>query len=254
MYSVDNRPIAVFDSGLGSISVIKLLMNSLRKENIIYLADRKHHPYGLKDQRVLKDIISNTIDYLLNYDPKLIIVGSITPSMTVLDQIRVDLEIPLFGIYLPIEDAVKLSSDITILGTRTLLKSNRLDELLKSHIVRADFRKVNASNIIRKVEEGAFDEIDKLIKDLELSNLTILSSTHLSLIKDRFEEIHRDVRFIDGIDNTIEQVRSYLTYHDMLADNQGLVKALVSKDVESFKIIADRFIKGLDVEEVSLSF
>ncbi len=248
---MDKRPIAVFDSGLGSISIVKALSDKLNKENILYLADRKHHPYGIKEPRVLKDIISNTINYLLNYDPKVIIVGSITPTLTILDQIRIYTETPIFGIHLPIEEAVSISSNITILGTRTLIRSNRLCELIKPYIIRANFKKVNASHIIKLIEEGK--SVDQSIKELQLSDLVILSSTHLSLIKDRFETIH-NAKFIDGINNTIEQVKSYLTNHDMLADNEGWIKAMVSKDVTSFRDIASKFIDNLRFEEVELSF
>lgn len=251
---MDRRSIAVFDSGLGSISVIKALKDALNKENILYLADRKHHPYGTKDQRVLKDIISNTINYLLNYNPKVIIVGSVTPTLTILDHIRIDIERPIFGIYLPIEEAVNISSDITILGTRTLIRSDRLCELIKPYITRASFKKMNASGIINSIEKGAFDKLDQSIEELELSNPTILSSTHLSLIKDKFEEIHENIRFIDGINNTVEQVKSYLTNHDMLADNEGWIKAMVSRDISSFRDIASRFIDNIEFEEVNLSF
>ena len=247
---MDKRSIAVFDSGLGSISVILALRRALGKENIIYLADRKNHPYGTKDQRILKDIISNTINYLLNYDPKVIIVGSVTPTLTILDQVRIDVEVPIFGIYLPIEEAVSISDNITILGTRTLIRSSNLDELIKPYITKANFKKVNASSIIRKVEEGRFEEIDRLIEALELTEVVILSSTHLSLIRDRFEAIHKDIRFIDGINNTVEHVKSYLTNHDMLADNEGMIRALVNKDVSSFIDIARRFINNIEFEEI----
>jgi glutamate racemase len=248
---VDKRPIAVFDSGLGSISIVKALSDKLNKENILYLADRKHHPYGIKEPRVLKDIISNTINYLLNYDPKVIIVGSITPTITILDQLRIETDIPIFGIYLPIEEAVNISSNITILGTRTLIRSNRLCELIKPYIIRANFRKVNASHIIKCIEEGM--SVDPSIKELQLSDLVILSSTHLSLIKDKFEAIH-DAKFIDGINNTVGQVEAYLTNHDMLVDNEGWIKAMVSKDLISFKSIASKFIDNLRFEEIELSF
>lgn len=250
---MDKRAIAIFDSGVGSISVINTLRDVLN-ENIIYLADSKHHPYGTKDQNVLKDIISNTINYLLNYNPKVIIVGSVTPTLTILDQVRILTETPLFGIYLPLEEAVNISSNITILGTRTLIKSNKLSELIKPYINKANFRMVNASHLINSIEKGAFEAMDQSIKELELSDLVILSSTHLSIIKDRFEAIHKEVKFIDGINNTVEQVRSYLTNHEMLADNGGWIKCLVSRDMQAFEEVASRFIKDVKFEEVELPF
>ncbi|MEM4192732.1 MAG: hypothetical protein QXR04_02235, partial [Candidatus Nitrosocaldus sp.] len=71
------QPICVFDSGLGSISVIKVLMDEMPKEHIVYFADRSNYPYGLKSREELRDIVGRGIRRLEGYDPKCIIVASI---------------------------------------------------------------------------------------------------------------------------------------------------------------------------------
>ncbi len=249
---MDRRYIAIFDSGLGSISVIKALQ-TLMNENILYLADKKHHPYGTKDLKVLKYIINNTISYLSKYDPKIIIVGSVTPSITILNDIRLYTPMPIFGIYLPLEESVKLSTNITIIGTKGLINSNMLSELLKPYITKASFKMINATDIIRGIENND-PNIDNLIDGLKIdTDLAILASTHLSLIKDRFERIHKGIKFIDGIDDSIKQVKSYLYNRDMLSDESS-IRVLVSANLRSFKDIISNIIDIKKIEEIELSF
>ena len=61
---MDNRPIAVLDSGMGSLSIIKSLRTKIPNESIVYLADRAHYPYGKKTKEQLKLIIIRAVKYL----------------------------------------------------------------------------------------------------------------------------------------------------------------------------------------------
>ena len=85
---MNNKPLAVFDSGIGSLSVIESLRREMPNESIVYLADRAHYPYGNKTNRQLRSIIIQTLKYLEKFDPKAIIVASITPSMHVLKECK----------------------------------------------------------------------------------------------------------------------------------------------------------------------
>ena len=82
-------PIIVFDSGIGSISVIRELKKELPNENLIYFADKANFPYGKKSQNDLFKIVHNTIKYLERFNPKLIIIASNTPTIQVIDKIRI---------------------------------------------------------------------------------------------------------------------------------------------------------------------
>ena len=83
------RPIAVFDSGLGSLSVVRELRKIVPSENILYFADKKNFPYGNKTKSELKSIMLKSINFLEKYQPKLIVMASNTPSVQIYDEIAV---------------------------------------------------------------------------------------------------------------------------------------------------------------------
>ena len=88
------KSIAVFDSGLGSLSVIRGIRSQISKENIIYFADRENFPYGEKSVDDLEQIMKETITILSSFSPKIIVVASITPSIQMLSKIRSMTPIP----------------------------------------------------------------------------------------------------------------------------------------------------------------
>ena len=79
------NPVAIFDSGVGSLSIVRELRKIVPSENILYFADKAHFPYGNKSHNILRQVIVDTVNYLERYKPKLIVVASTTPSVQVLN-------------------------------------------------------------------------------------------------------------------------------------------------------------------------
>jgi len=264
---MDNRPIAVFDSGIGSLSVIQLLQKELPNESIVYLADRAHYPYGKKTPAQLKSIIIQTLKYLESFDPKVIIVASITPSMQVLRECKLHTTIPTFGVYLNMEEAVTMSKTkfIALMATEGTIRSEVLDDYIKPFIIVARMIKVNASPIIDLVESGKFLENDNYVKEVIAKNtagiksnpkidVIILGSTHLSMLKEHIASVYPKVQFVDPAISTVKQVKTYLNYQDITAQKKEAMKILVSKNKEQFeKIVRSLGIKE-NIEEVKLDF
>jgi glutamate racemase len=92
-----NNPVAVFDSGVGSLSIIRELKKEIPHENLLYFADKAHFPYGNKPHSQLREIIINIIKYLERYKPKLIVIASNTPSVQILNEIRNTVAIPYWN-------------------------------------------------------------------------------------------------------------------------------------------------------------
>src|SRR5918993_1350254 len=193
---MNSYPIVVFDSGIGSISVIREIKKELPNENLIYFADRANFPYGKKSQIDLVKIVHNTIKYLKRFHPKLIIIASNTPSIQVIDKIRSLTNIPLMGVKPPIKKAIKITkkNHIGIMATESSINSKELDELIKSEIHQDIFvSKFNASSLIPLIEDGTF--LNNKIKN---GKMRILVSDN----KKKFQEILRQI----GRKEKIEEV------------------------------------------------
>jgi glutamate racemase len=100
-----NNPIALFDSGIGSLSVIKELRKEIPHEDLLFFADTIHFPYGNKTHQQLYEIILDSIKFLEKYGPKVIVLSSVTPSVQVLEKIRTKANIPIFGVFPPLREA-----------------------------------------------------------------------------------------------------------------------------------------------------
>ena len=261
----DSRPIAVFDSGIGSLSVIQALKQGLPNESIIYLADRAHYPYGRKTKEQLKSIIVQTLKFLEKFDPKSIIVASITPSMLVLREARLHTTVPVFGVYPTLDGAVALSKTkhIALMATEGIIQSNELDEYVKPYIMTTKIVMVNASPMIDLIESGQFLEdaniketITRVMHSVRSDpkiDVVILGSTHLPLIKDRIANLFPKMQFVNPALDTVRQVKTY-QQQDMTSQGKGSMQILVSKNREQFeKIIRALGIKE-KVEDIVLDF
>ena len=167
------NPVAIFDSGVGSLSVVRELRKEIPCENILYFADKAHFPYGNKSHSELRQIISDTINYLQRYKPKLIIVASNTPSIQVLNELNSVSSIPLIGVKPPLEEASKLTKKkhIGIMGTSNTIRSKEFDIQLRRRVPQHIFiSKFDASPVIKLIEGGihlnnersTFDTISRL--------------------------------------------------------------------------------------------
>lgn len=114
------RPIAVFDSGLGSLSVVRELRKALPYENILYFADRMNFPYGNKSKDELKNLIIKSINFLRKYQPKLIVMASVTPSIQIYDEIKDNFSVDILPTKLPLKRTIALTrkNHIAIMASR----------------------------------------------------------------------------------------------------------------------------------------
>ena len=200
--------IAVFDSGLGSLSIIKAIQKICKSE-IIYFADQKNFPYGKKSKKQLEIIIRQTIKLLEEkFSPDVIVMASNTPSLMVKIANK-----KVIGVKPPIREAMTLSKtkNIIILATQTTIKSKSLSSYIKKFNFPKDrIYKVNSSELVELVESNKFvtDKVycKKIIRKTLCNVFTnkidvaTLSSTHLSFLKSLLESEFPKVKFVDPAD------------------------------------------------------
>ena len=195
--------IVVFDSGLGSLSIIKAIQKKT-KSDIIYLADRKNFPYGTKTKSQLYKIITDTIEKISErFDPDVIVLASNTPSLL----FREKLPKNVITVLPPLEKIQK-ASNVAILTTEIVVKSKELDNYIEQFSDLEEVLKINCSELVELVESGKFltherdcvKTILKVLKDEFKENkikIATLSSTHLPFLLPFLKKYFRGVEFLD---------------------------------------------------------
>ncbi|MDC0186747.1 glutamate racemase [Candidatus Nitrosopelagicus sp.] len=195
--------IVVFDSGLGSLSIIKAIQKKT-KSDIIYLADKKNFPYGKKTKSQLYKIVSDTIKKISErFDPDVIVLASNTPSLL----FREKLPKNIITVLPPLQKIQK-PGNIAILATEIVAKSKELDNYISEFNDLKDVWKINCSELVELVESGKFftDEkncvktILKVLKDEFKENkikFATLSSTHLPFLLPFMKKYFKKVEFLD---------------------------------------------------------
>jgi len=199
--------IVVFDSGLGSLSIIKAIQ-SISKTDIIYFADQQNFPYGHKSHAQLNSIIKKSIITLqTQFTPDVLVMASNTPNLMLnLSSKKV------IGVKPPLNEAHKISKSkrIGILGTKSAIMSKGLSKYIKERKFSKSYKffKINGSDLVDLVESGKFITnkqyckkiIKKVLNDVISKNsidTITLSSTHLPFLKLLLENEFPNVQFID---------------------------------------------------------
>ena len=235
--------IAVFDSGLGSLSIIKLIQKKT-KSDIIYFADQKNFPYGTKSKSHLKKIIEKTIITLKKkFNPDLIVIGSNTPSILLKNILK---KPKVIGVLPPLKDAVDntRSCSIAILATKSVVESKSLENYIKKNVLNSvKVTKINASPLIELVESSQFVHAKKLcgkkIRNLLLEpfkknnvDVVTLSSTHLPFLLSIFKKIFPNVVFLDPANTVANEVAKAL---DNKKSRKNTVRVFASGNVSLFQ-------------------
>ena len=200
--------IVVFDSGFGSLSIIKEIQKRI-KSNLVYFADQKNYPYGKKSKKQLLRIINKTIETISKkFKPDLIILASNTPSLL----LRNNLPREIITVLPPLKNIgkSKKNHNIAILGTESVVKSNEINDYIKDQISSKKIKvvKINSSALVDLVETGKFitdpdhciEVINKILRRKFLQykiDIATLSSTHLPFLLPFLKEVYPNIKFLD---------------------------------------------------------
>ena len=200
--------IVVFDSGLGSLSIIREIQKRI-KADIIYFADQENFPYGKKSKKQLSEIINHTLVIISKrFNPDLIVLASNTPSLL----LRGKLPKKVITVLPPLEkiSMKKKSHNIAILATGLVVRSSDIDTYVKETMKMKQNKviKINSSRLVSLVETGKFIDkpeycstvIKKVLKkkfqDHKI-DIATLSSTHLPFLFPILKDIFPNVTFLD---------------------------------------------------------
>jgi glutamate racemase len=253
--------VVVFDSGFGSLSIIKAIQRQT-KASIIYFADQKNYPYGRKTKNELRQIIENSIEQLdRKFNPDLIVLGSNTPSLLFNDLFsKYD---KLVGVLPPVSESIQISKthSIALLVTKIVAQNSMLKQLLKNiNTKKTKMTVINSSELVDLVESGQFlEDIDHckktivrvLAKKFQDYNVDVamLSSTHLPFLLPLLKQIFPHIQFVDPADKIAQQISAHelfshsmkntlhiLTSGDTKKFHRQLIKLNITNSVRNFTI------------------
>ncbi|HEY9069724.1 MAG TPA: glutamate racemase [Candidatus Ozemobacteraceae bacterium] len=262
---MDDRPIGVFDSGVGGLTVVKELRELLPAEDIIYFGDTARVPYGNKSIPVIRRFSLEIARFLETMRVKMLVIACNTATALALDYLRRQTELPVVGV---IEPGVRAAigavrnGRIGVIGTTATIRSEAYQSRLRRFRPDGVVLAKPCPLLVPLVEENLLDApITKMALDMYLSEWKetgidglILACTHYPLLKPRIEEYFRGrVTLIDSARETAREVAELLAARRIQAspDRVGGEEFYVSDSPEQFSAIGSAFL-GRPLDRVFL--
>jgi glutamate racemase len=273
--SADDRaslPIAVFDSGVGGLTVLHECLVSLPSEDYVYLGDSARFPYGTKTPDELRSLVERNTRYLLDRGAKLLIVACNSASAAGIDvaaEIAAERGVAALGVIDPaaeIAAAITGSGRIGVLATPTTVESGAYREALERQggpIEVVDVAAPDLAPIIQEgfpFDEGVVDTVRGYTAPLREAGVdtVILGCTHYPLVAPMLQRmLGRDVRLVTDGHAVAAAAQRFLEHEGIAAAaaaGEGEYRFLCTGDVDSFRELGTRFLQlplG-DVEHVEL--
>lgn len=241
--------IGIFDSGIGGLTVLQRIIETLPRENTVYLGDTARSPYGTKSaDTVLRYSFENT-DFLIEKDVKLVVVACNTSTAIALESLRQSLSVPVIGVVEPgVRRALEKTRNkkIGVIGTEATIQSGAYTRTLKSCDPAVEVYSRACPLFVPLVEDGWLDNsvvkitVESYLGSLKRSGIDtlILGCTHYPLLQKAIQRfMGRGVRLVDSAAETAREVQTILEQKS-LAREKG-------KGASSFFVTdtPDRFIK-----------
>ena len=253
-----SRPIGVFDSGVGGLTVVKELNRLLPNEKIIYFGDTGRVPYGNKSKETIIHYSLQVAYFLMKKKIKMLVVACNTASSVSLPTLKRHFHIPIIGVIEPgarsaIETTKK--NKIGVIGTLGTVRSNAYKKALKKIKSSVNVFQDPCPLFVHLAEDGwnknkiakmVADEYLKPLKEKNIDTL-ILGCTHYPLLKDVIQEsVGNKVELIDSGKETAKEVKRILekkqlvNKHKMTEKNHSVF--YVSDFPHKFKEVSQRFL------------
>ena len=253
---MDNRPIGVFDSGLGGLTVVKELMRILPAENIVYFGDTARIPYGTRSRKMVTKYSSQCIRFLVNKNVKMAVIACNTVSASSFEPLSAMFDLPLVSVIQPgANAAVKATQNgrIGVIGTSGAIRSQAYPNAIKELNPQIQVLDKACTLFVPIVEEGwsdtkvAFLTAEQYLKDIKKQDVDtlVLGCTHYPLLENTISTVMGSgVRLINPAINTAEKVKNMLTDINGLnnGEKQAEIQYYVSDFGQSFQKIGSHFL------------
>lgn len=222
--------IALLDSGVGGLTVVKEIYKQLPNENIVYFGDTAHMPYGPRPYEQVRGFVYEIIDFLETQEIKAIVVACNSAASAGLDYYKERVNMPLFGVIEPgVRAALKqtITNKIGVIGTTGTIESGSYQDVFKRLAPDVQLYSQPCPLFVLIVENGLVDspearrvaeEYLEPLKDAEIDTL-ILGCTHYPFMTNVIQEVMgANVKLISSAEETAREAREVLLENGLLQD------------------------------------
>ncbi len=268
------KPIGVFDSGIGGLTVVKRIASALPNESIVYFGDTARVPYGSKSNETVIEYSIHNSEFLMEKNVKAIVVACNTASSVAIPELKKRYTVPIIGmIEAGSKLAVKNSSAkrIGVIGTRATIANKAYSNFIHSIDQAIEIFEQSCPLFVPLAEEGwlnhraTFEIAEEYLHELGEKKIDtlILGCTHYPLLSEVIQKvIGKEVRLIDSGVAAAEVVRSELDRIGLKTNSSAMGnKSFYVSDVPStFKQVAELFlgnevshVERIDIEKYKFS-
>ncbi|HUC93578.1 MAG TPA: glutamate racemase [Paenibacillus sp.] len=223
------QPIAILDSGVGGLTVVKEVMRQLPREKIIYFGDTARTPYGPRPAEEVIRFTREIVDYLIQFRPKMIVIACNTATAFALEDIRSRVTVPVIGVIHPGARAAinrTQSGFVGVIGTEGTINSGAYQDALKQLKPQIEVISRACPKFVPLVEQGNFrsEETYKTVAESLQSlcstpiDTLILGCTHYPFLADAIAEaMGRHISLISSAEETARDISTVLQVKGRLA-------------------------------------
>lgn len=256
----DDRPIGVFDSGLGGLTVVRALIDLLPDEHLVYFGDTGRFPYGPKPADEVSQYAFEIADLLLERDIKLLVVACNSAAAAALDQLRERVEIPVIGVIEPGLRAAACATHtgrVGVIGTVGTVSSGAYQRAAERDAPEIELTCAACPGFVEFVEAGDVESeqvhvlAQRLLAPVIAAKVDtlVLGCTHYPLLARTIGDVMgSDVVLVSSADETAFEVRALLGGTGA-GTGRGDRVFVTSGDTETFRQLGARFL-GPEVETV----
>jgi glutamate racemase len=265
--NMSQKPIGVFDSGIGGLTVLKELLARLPNENFVYFGDTARVPYGNKSSDTVRRFSSENVKLLLERGVKMVVVACNTATADALPQLQSEFKLPIIGVIQPgVRAALAASHNgrIGVIGTSGTIRSMAYQNGILA--VKPDARVVSKACplFVPLVEEGWTDtQVTRLVVEEYLKPLAgldidtlVLGCTHYPLLKSVIGALlGSGVTLVDSAIEISRETAALLDQHKLASKGPGGHFDIILSDTSpTFAEIASRFLgrRAPEIELVSM--
>lgn len=255
---MDKRPIGMFDSGVGGMTVFRELISELPNEDVIYIGDTASFPYGSKSKKTIIELSKKQIQNLIQKNVKMIIIACGTATSQALEELQEMFHIPIIGIIEPTVEYLKQRQfhKVGVIATAGTIRSQGWEKAIKKELENCTIQNRACPLLAPMAEEGwTNNEIAKLtiheyIKDFKEIESLILGCTHYPLFKELIKkELSKETEMINTGEMVSKVVKRYLKKYDMenIKENKSTYQIYLTDTECNFIEVAKKIIENDDI-------